>query len=191
MIYLGLGVIGFGLLLLFDICSLCDKSIIKYFFGISGFGLIIVSSIFLLTINSNISFSYQVRIISLLIASFSLFLLVYSVFIEVGKNTYQYKNENKLITTGTYALSRHPGVLWFLFVYLFGAIFFQNSFLLYAGLIWTVINIIYVSIQERYIFNKLFNDYGSYILTTPMIFPSLESLEKCVNTLNWRKRWRI
>ena len=84
MIYLGLGIIGFILLLLFDICSLCEKSIIKYFFGISGFGLIIISSIFLLNITSSVSFSYFSRIISLAIASFSLCLLVYSVFIEVG-----------------------------------------------------------------------------------------------------------
>lgn len=187
MIYLGLGIIGFILLLLFDICSLCEKSIIKYFFGISGFGLIIISSIFLLNITSSVSFSYFSRIISLAIASFSLCLLVYSVFIEVGKNTYQYRNKNELLTTGTYALSRHPGVLWFLFVYLFGAIYFQNSFLLYAGLIWTVINIIYVSIQERFIFTKLFQNYENYIQTTPMIIPSLQSIERCVTTLNRRK----
>ena len=188
MVYLGLGILGFTLLLVFDICSLCEKSVIKYFFGFGGFGLIVISSIFLLTIQSQVTFSYSFRIVSLVIASLSLFLLIYSVFIEVGKNTYQYKNENRLITTGTYALSRHPGVLWFLLVYLFGAIYFQNYFVLYAGLIWTVINIIYVSIQERFIFRKLFDNYGSYIETTPMIFPSFQSLEKCITTLNWRKR---
>lgn len=188
MVYLLLGVLGFIFLLVFDICSLCEKSVIKYFFGISGFLLIVFSSGFLLTINANITFSFSFRIISLGIAILSLLLLIYSVFIEVGKNTYQYKNENKLITTGTYALSRHPGVLWLLFVYLFGAIYFQNYYILYAGLIWTGINIIYVVIQEKFIFTKLFDNYGSYIETTPMIFPSLDSLEKCITTLNWRKR---
>jgi len=187
MIYLGLGVFGFILLLLFDICSLTEKSIIKYFFAISGFGLIIISSAFLLRLNSDITFSFSIRIFSLTIAILSLLLLIYSVFIEVGKNTYQYKNESKLITTGTYALSRHPGVLWFLFVYLFGAVYFQNYFILYAGLIWTGINIIYVSIQERFIFTKLFDNYGSYIETTPMFLPSSKSLERCITTLNWRK----
>ena len=188
MIYLGLGILGFVMLLLFDICSLCEKSIIKYFFGISGFSLIFVSSVFLVRINSDVIFSYTLRVVALSLALIFLFLLIYSVFIEVGKKTYQYKNQNILITTGTYALSRHPGVLWFLFVYLFGAIYFQNTFVLYAGLIWTVINIIYVYIQERFIFTKLFDNYGSYIQTTPMILPSYQSIEKCITTLNWRKR---
>ncbi|MCK5761677.1 MAG: DUF1295 domain-containing protein [Candidatus Izimaplasma sp.] len=188
MIYLGLGILGFMLLLLFDICSLFKRNIIKYFFAFSGFALIITSSFFIIQLNSQISFSYWVRIISLVISSLFLCLLIYSVFIEVGRNTYQYKNKNKLITTGTYALSRHPGVLWFLLVYLFGAIYFQNSFVLSAGIIWTVINIIYVSIQERFIFRRIFDDYGSYIKSTPMILPSSHSFEKCITTLNWRKR---
>lgn len=188
MVYLLLGVLGFMFLLVFDICSLCEKSIIKYVFGISGFSLIIVNSALLLSLNSDVVFSFSFRIISLVIATISLLLLIYSVFIEVGRNTYQYKNENRLITTGTYALSRHPGVLWLFLVYLFGAIYFQNYFVLYAGLIWTAVNIIYVIIQEKFIFTKLFDNYGSYIESTPMLVPSLESLEKCITTLNWRKR---
>ena len=31
-------------------------------------------------------------------------------------------------------------------------------------------------------------NYNYYIETTPMIFPSFESMEKCITTLNWRKR---
>ena len=188
MIYLGLGILGFVMLLVFDICSLSEKSICKYFFGVSGFLLILFSSVFLVQMNSNIFFPVPFRLIALSLSILSLILLVYSVFIEVGKNTYRFKNENKLITTGTYALSRHPGVLWFLFVYLFGAIYFQNYFVLYAGLLWTVINVIYVYIQERFIFTKLFENYGSYIQTTPMFLPSIQSIERCITTLNWRKR---
>ncbi len=188
MMYIGIGVAGFILLLLFDVCSLCKKSVIKYFFGLSGFSLIAGSSIFLIQLESYASFSYSVRIIALVIAIISLLLLVYSVFIEVGRKTYEYENKNTLITTGTYALSRHPGVLWFLFLYLFAAIYFQNHLVLYAGLIWTVMNILYVAIQERFIFTKLFDDYSNYILTTPMILPSNSSLGRCITTLNWRKR---
>ena len=188
MVYLISGVFGFVLLLLFDICSLCKKSIIKYFFGIGGFSLIVGSTIFLAKTTSNASFSFSFRIFALIFAILSLLLLIYSVFIEVVKKTYQYENNNELITTGTYALSRHPGVLWFLFLYLFGSIYFQNSLILYAGLIWTVMNILYVFVQERFIFTKLFDNYHRYIETTPMIFPSYESLEKCITTLNWRKK---
>ena len=188
MIYLGTGIIGFLMLLLFDICSLSKKSLMKYFFGVSGFLLIAGSSVLLVFTKSNVSFPLSLRLISLVLAVLSIGLLIYSVFIEVGKNTYEYENHNSLITTGTYALSRHPGVLWFLFFYIFTAIYFQNHLVLYAGLTWTVMNIIYVFVQEKYIFSKLFDNYSNYIQTTPMIFPSYKSLEKCITTLNWRKR---
>ncbi len=187
MIYFGLGIVGFGLLLIFDIFSLNEKSVVKYLFAILGFGLIIGSTILLLTLKSNIQFPSFLRIVSLIGAVFFLALLIYSVFIEVGKNTYQYKNESKLVTTGTYALSRHPGVLWFLLVYMLAAVSFQNHYILVAGLIWTGINIIYVVIQERFIFTKLFKHYGKYVETTPMLLPSRDSIEKCITTLKWRK----
>ncbi len=186
MIYLGLGVVGFGLLLIFDIFSLNEKSIVKYLFAITGFGLIIGSTILLLTLQSDIQFPPFFRIASFVVAIFFLALLIYSVFIEVGKNTYQYKNESKLVTTGTYALSRHPGVLWFLLAYMFAAVSFQNHYILVAGLIWTGINIIYVVIQERFIFTKIFKHYGKYVETTPMLLPSKNSIEKCITTLKWR-----
>ncbi len=187
MVYLGLGVFGFILLLLFDFTSLAEKNVVKYFFGIGGFGVIVLSSIFLLKYNSNIWFPLSYRIISLILAILSFLLLIYSVFIEVGENTYKYKNKYKLITTGTYALSRHPGVLWFLFVYLFIGVYFQNYYILFAGLIWTCINIIYVWIQERFIFIKIFDNYAGYIKTTPMLLPNFKSLERCITTLKWRK----
>ena len=90
MMYLGLGILGFVLLLLFDICSLCEKGLVKYFFGIGGFSLIIVSSISLARISSDITVLFPLRVVALIFAVLSVLLLIYSVFIEVGKNTYQY-----------------------------------------------------------------------------------------------------
>ncbi len=93
MIYLGLGIVGYVLLLSFDLCSFCKKSIIIYFFSIVVVGLITISSILLLAINSNLTFTFSFRIISLGLAIFSLFLLIYYVFIEVRRNGYRYKIE--------------------------------------------------------------------------------------------------
>jgi protein-S-isoprenylcysteine O-methyltransferase Ste14 len=121
-----------------------------------------------------------------IIAIVSLMLLIYSVFIEVGRKTYKVENEHSLVTSGTYALTRHPGVLWMLLLYIFGAIFFQNLLAIYAALIWTLANIIYVTIQERFIFHKIFDNYDKYRETTPMILPNFQSIEKFITTKNWR-----
>lgn len=188
MILLGIGILGFGLLLLFDISSLANKNLLKYFFGITGFLSIFVSSILIV---AKFSYIFEIdlayRLISLVLGIIFLVLLIYSVFIEVGKKTYTIENEHSLVTDGTYALSRHPGVVWMLLLYIFGAIFFQNLLAIYAALIWTTVNIIYVSIQERYIFHKIFDNYDTYRESTPMIFPNYQSIEKFITTKNWRR----
>jgi protein-S-isoprenylcysteine O-methyltransferase Ste14 len=187
-LYLLIGIIGFALLLVFDILSLHNKNYSKYLFGVSGFLMILVSSI-LIVINYShfLTIDSTVRFIGLGFAIASFALLIYSVFIEVGKKTYQVENEHALVTSGTYALTRHPGVLWMLLLYIFGAIFFQNLLAIYAALIWTFVNIIYVSIQERFIFHKIFDNYDKYRESTPMILPNFESIEKFMTTKNWRR----
>lgn len=187
-LYLTIGVFGFVLLLMFDLYSLKEKNYLKYVFGISGFLMIFVSSIMIILNHSSfLHIDSSIRIIALVfgLASFALF--IYSVFIEVGSKTYQVENEYSLVTSGTYALTRHPGVLWMLLLYIFAAIFFQNLLAIYAALIWTLANIIYVSIQERFIFHKIFEDYDKYRETTPMILPNAESIEKFITTKNWRR----
>ena len=188
MIYLGIGILGFVLLLMFDLCSLCKKNHLKYLFGVSGFLLIAVSSILIVVdFSSYLEINGIYRIASLVIALISFLLLVYSVFIEVGRKTYKLKNEHALVTNGTYALTRHPGVLWMLLLYIFGAIFFQNLLAIYAALIWTFVNIVYVTIQERFIFNKIFDNYDKYRESTPMLLPNYNSIGKFITTTNWRR----
>ncbi len=187
-LYLVIGIIGFALLLVFDLLSLHNKNYSKYFFGICGFLMIFVSSVMIIINYSNfLKIDSIFRYIGLGVAIVSLALLIYSVFIEVGRKTYQVENEHALVTSGTYALTRHPGVLWMLLLYVFGAIFFQNLLAIYAALIWTFVNIIYVSIQERFIFHKIFDNYDKYRESTPMILPNFESIEKFITTKNWRR----
>ncbi len=188
MIYLGIGILGFVLLLFFDLCSLCNKNYLKYFFGILGFLLISLSTLLIVVdFSSYLEINSLFRAISLVLAVISLILLIYSVFIEVGHKTYKLKNEHSLVTNGTYALTRHPGVLWMLLLYIFGAIFFQNLLAIYAALIWTLANIVYVTIQERLIFHKIFDNYDKYRESTPMLFPSYQSIGKFITTKNWRR----
>ena len=187
-LYLIIGILGFASLLMFDVLSLCNKKYFKYIFGISGFLLIFVSSIMIIVNYSHfLEIDSVFRFIALFFAMASLVLLIYSVFIEVGKKTYQVENQHYLVTTGTYALTRHPGVLWMLLLYIFGAIFFQNLLAIYAALVWTLVNIAYVSIQERFIFHKIFDNYDKYRESTPMILPNFDSIEKFITTKNWRR----
>ena len=114
-------------------------------------------------------------------------LLIYSVFIEVGGNTYKKFAEPQLVTDGTYSLVRHPGVIWLFLAYFFLAIFNENSYLLVTAITWTFANTIYVIIQEKYVLVRLFPNYDEYIKTTPMVIPNYISMKKFITTKNWRK----
>lgn len=177
-----LGILGFVLLFGSDICGIRNKScMLRNFLAFFGVIYITLGSVMLILLGNTFEVSMSVRIIAGLFTALFLFLLIYSVLIEVTKNKEQ---DDKLITTGTYALSRHPGVIWFMFYYIAGSILFGNIDILIAGLIWSFGNIIYVIMQERFIFKKLFYSYEEYIETTPMLLPNIRSIKKCLTTID-------
>lgn len=180
MIFIGLGVLGFVLLFVSDLCGLREKCSYKYLTAFSGTFLIFVSSIIILTLGYNYELSLRYRLIGLILAVLFLLLTIYSIVYEVGKNN----QDKKLITSGTYALNRHPGVLWLFLYYFFGSFFFADYMILIAGVVFTLVNILYVYLQERLIFRHIFDNYDEYIKSTPMILPNRSSVQRCLKTIN-------
>lgn len=181
MVYIMIGAMAFVFLLLFDIFSLHGKVVSKYISVVIGLGLITFSTLKLVIKDVSWDvFSLFSNLYGLLAIIFFV-LLVYSVVFEVGIiNTYKNNPKPQLVTTGTYGLVRHPGVIWLFFVYLFTALYFANIILLIAGIVWTFVNVIYVLIQEQIILPKLFSNYKEYQNSTPMILPTLQSFKKFI-----------
>lgn len=175
-----LGVIGFGILFLSDLSGLHKKSTLQKLFAITGTLIIFSSSIHILYYTSRFTSNIPVLILSGTLTITFLILLIYSVVYEVGVKN----KEGKLVTTGTYAICRHPGVIWFLLYYVFGSIVFGSTEILVAGIIWSVANIIYVILQEKLVFNKIFDGYENYVKITPMLLPNRNSIKRFNNTLN-------
>jgi protein-S-isoprenylcysteine O-methyltransferase Ste14 len=112
-------------------------------------------------------------------------LLVYSLFLEIPfKATYAHSGTGQgLVTTGTYALTRHPGVLWFgLFLLGLTAISHSKLFLV-AAPVWFALDVLYVWIQDRFYFPVTFAGYEQYKRETPMLVPTRDSIVRCVRTL--------
>lgn len=187
MIYLILGVFGFVGMLIFDVMSMKNLPVLKYVFLFLGVGLLFFSTYQLCVVEQFFMVDTIMRYVSLLLSLVFVALLVYSVFIEVGANTYQSTAEPKLITNGTYSLVRHPGVIWLFFALMFASFYFESFHLLVASVVWTIVNATYTWIQEKLIFNRIFKDYDNYTQTTPMIIPNFNSMKKFLNTNNWRK----
>lgn len=119
------------------------------------------------------------------LAFISLLLIIYSLFggIPFTKTYMQTNKENIVINTGIYALCRHPGAIWVFFFYLFLALASGNKLFLWAAVTWTIMNIIYVYIQDRWIFPIILKDYQSYQKNVPFLIPNLSSIRNCVISL--------
>lgn len=172
-----LGILGFICLLMFDLLSMNHKKIGKYLFMVLGVTSMIFGSILIAQSNTRFMLPTSLRVFFGAMTILFLLLLFYSVVIEVGKNTYQYHQVPKLITNGTYALSRHPGVLWLFGFYLSLGLALTNQGLLLAAVIFTFVNTIYVYVQEKFIFVHIFDHYQKYQTHTPFIIPNYQSLK--------------
>ena len=186
MTFIAIGVLGFVCFLIFDLFTVQKKHALRYAFALLGIGLIAYSTIRIIAYPSDLELSTINRAVGLIFGLFFAVMTVYSVLIEV-RLSYQRHKQLQLITNGTYSLVRHPGVIWPFLAYFFAAMYVQNSYLLISAFIWTFVNSIYIMIQERLILRKLFDDYESYILTTPMLIPNYASIKRFLTLQNWRR----
>lgn len=107
-------------------------------------------------------------------------LLIYSIFIEIPlKSTYLDSHESQvLIDTGTYALSRHPGVLWFAGFILGLCLIHLSAITIFAGGVWLLADVLLVVIEDHYFFPKTILGYTHYKETTPFLLPTRESFSR-------------
>ena len=119
----------------------------------------------------------------LLVASF--LLLVYSLFLEIPfrQTSLAAGVGDKLVTTGTYALARHPGVLW-LGLFMLALLWVSRSrWLLIAAPLWLALDVLLVWVQDRFYFPRMFPGYAQYQYETPMLIPTWKSISACFATL--------
>lgn len=183
--YIFLGAIGFSFILLFDIYTLKNDGLKRKVIGLSGVVLIIYSAVMAAMVSEKVAIPAGLRIAALILWAAASFLLVYSLFLELPfTKTYGgSKYSSELVDTGTYALCRHPGVLWFGLMFFFFFFATGSVLLIPAGIIWTIIDIIHVYIEDRFFFPKMFASYKQYAKSTPMLIPNRDSLRRCIATL--------
>ena len=183
-----LGILGFICFYIFDVFSMHNRKRLKYVFLLFGLTMLGVGSVLAFGGEPSFSLHVGVRILFAILTILFLFLLYYSVVMEVGKNTYQYNNVPKLVTSGTYALSRHPGVLWLFGFYFALGLTFESIGLLIASFVFTVVNVVYVYLQERFIFIHIFKEYPTYQQHTPFILPNRKSFRTFIDNIQMEER---
>ena len=184
-IYVTIGALGFLVIHLFDIVSLKRISGAKPLTWILGSGLFIYALINVFFQSDKLLLPGWTTWLGWGLLSVSLLLLIYSLFINLPfRKTYIATGVgDKLITTGLYALVRHPGVHWFILFMLSLILVSKSSMLLIASLIWILLDIVLVVFQDKFIFGRMFASYASYRKETPMLVPNRRSINAFINSL--------
>jgi len=184
-IYILIGTLGFLIACAFDWASLKQLPVIKQLAGLVAVCLLVYAIVMVCLSPTKLelpTFTIPLGICLLLIFSP---LLAYSLFIEIPfHSTYAKRGFGKrLITTGTYALVRHPGVIWLAFVFLSLILLFPSTTLFFAAIAWLALDVIHVALQEKLFFTKMFPSYHDYQQQTPFLIPNRQSLSACLKTI--------
>ena len=131
------------------------------------------------------------RALCVLLAPLSWAAMFYSIMVEIPfrKGWVDEGHTDQIVTDGTYALARHPGVIWFTFALLTTAIATRSKRMLLAAPFMVAGDVMHVVFQERAVLVNVFGDaYRDYQQTTPFLVPTPTSFAKFVRTVGRRTR---
>ena len=86
------------------------------------------------------------------------------------------------VTTGLYALCRHPGVLFLGLFYLFVWLAARTEALLAAFVLFTALDVLLVAWEDARVFPRTLVGYEAYKETTPFLLPNARSLRAALKT---------
>jgi len=187
LIYMILGCLAFVFLVIFDLNKIIlFNKIFNLFFPI-GIVVLGISTVAILFGDfESFYVSIYLRWFFGLMSLISLLLMLYCLFLALpfAKTYQELEKENTVIDTGVYALCRHPGVIWVFLFYVFLGLASAKVMMLGAALVWNAMNVLYVFVQDRFIFPQMLTGYQSYQERVPFIIPNADSIR---NYLSLRK----
>jgi protein-S-isoprenylcysteine O-methyltransferase Ste14 len=185
MIYIAIGTFGFLIIRLFDVVSLKRIPGAKPGIWILGCGLLIYSLTMICFAPGKLPLPMWSIWLGWALLSISLLLLIYSLFINLPfRKTYIATGVgDKLVTTGLYALVRHPWVHCFTLLLLSLVLVSRSILLLIASPIWILLYLLLVVIQDKFLFGRMFKEYDTYRQETPMLLPNRRSVNAFLSSL--------
>lgn len=183
--YIFLGVAGFFIAAAMDVASLKRLPWVKPLAGLAAVGMVFPAMALVTMSEPRIELPMWAGYLGWVLLVVSGGLCLYSWFGNLPfKKTYMESGTSGvLIKTGTYAMTRHPGVVWYTFLLVSLFLVSGSKLMLIAGPIWLVMDIIHVYVQDRFLFGKMFPGYEDYRRETPMLIPTLRSIEACLRTI--------
>ncbi len=183
--YILLGMTSFLIAILFDLVSLRRISYVKPAIGLIAGGLGGYSHLMICIRGEELPLPAGLSYVGWPLLSLASLSMLYSLFLEIPfQKTYVTDGTGgKLISTGTYALVRHPGVLWYALLLVSLILISRRGLALLAAPIWLLTDVLYVWMQEKFFFSQMFPGYEQYRRETPMLIPNRTSVARCLRTL--------
>lgn len=172
------GVLAYSIAFFFDWVSMKSKPRVKTimvvaFLGLHGYGLYAA-----LWRAEQFWIPPALSIVGWIMLPVFAFLLFYSLVVELpsGRTYSRAGVSGQLVKTGTYALTRHPAVLWYILALTSLVLVTRSMALLVAASVWSILNVIYAVVQDKVFFVKMFAGYRQYQKETPMLIPTCKSM---------------
>jgi protein-S-isoprenylcysteine O-methyltransferase Ste14 len=177
---------GFMTAYLFDIVSIKRIPRLKGLIWLVAASLVIYSAWMVCLDSFKFSLPAWAGIFGWVLLPTFIFCFIYSLFINLPfRKTYVKTGVgSQLIRTGTYALVRHPGVLWYGVILIALILISKSQLLLIAAPVWFAMDVIHVTIQDKFLFGKMFPEYKDYRKETPMLIPNRKSIAAFLKTFN-------
>jgi protein-S-isoprenylcysteine O-methyltransferase Ste14 len=174
-----LGLAGFLVLFGVEPAQLRGRGALARVLLVAGRAVVVAGHLLALALSPLLPVSAALRVAGGILATTGLLLLLQSLVFELPRSG----APPLLVTTGTYALVRHPGVLWFA-VWMAGLAAASGARdLAVAGPLWFAANAAYAWVEDRVTFPKLFGPaYRAYGAEVPMFVPSAASLRRFART---------
>ena len=183
-------VIGYAWGILHDIAARRGTPRVKPFFMTAMIAGHMAATYRLLRYTPRLGMPRALRVLAVVLAPLSWAAMFYSIFVEIPlrKAWLEQGHTDELVTTGTYALARHPGVIWFTFAIVFTALATRSKRLLLAAPVMVAGDVGHVAFQDRYVLPEVFGDaYERYQGTTPFLVPTPRSFRRFVGTMPGRR----
>ena len=125
--------------------------------------------------------AFGLQILFFALAAAALALEVYALFFALPfEKTYVSTRKGELVSDGMYALCRHPGVLWFMALYLCLWLARGQIMMLWTALAYTALDLVHVFVQDRFCFPKMLEGYEAYRQETPFLIPNGRSIRRAL-----------
>ena len=186
MYYIMLGCAGFLTIHLFDVVALKKWPVLKPATWALGTGTLVYAIIRLFLDEKRFSLPLWISSSGWVLLVLSLTMLGWSLFVSLPfRKTYVKAGVgDRLITTGFYALVRHPGVHGFSLALVALVLITKSMQMLTAVPVFIALDVILVIVQDRWVFSRMFRDYAEYQRVTPMLIPNRQSIRTFLNSVN-------